>query len=203
MLFNVWRPSFRQNSANSHKDLGWQKFSDSVIKKINDERRNVVFLLWGQFAQKKAAFVDLSKHAVVKVCPTCSGDYFLHFRLLTPLPSVTDISKDADASKRSTLLCVRWDRILLTGPTFDAVCDIRGFRLYLRRYSMLVLSFGFYILWIKFEVRWLTTKFVRREDGLEFCKVQTSFFRHSLVEWNTLAEHYSVVGVSSGHIRSL
>jgi uracil-DNA glycosylase len=53
--------------ANSHEKFGWQKFTDSVIKTISDELDGVVFLLWGNFAHKKAALVDKDKHVIIKV----------------------------------------------------------------------------------------------------------------------------------------
>jgi len=56
----------RQSEAGSHQGKGWEKFTDAVIKKISDEKENVVFLLWGGFAQKKAALIDASKHQILK-----------------------------------------------------------------------------------------------------------------------------------------
>nr|XP_053634004.1 uracil-DNA glycosylase-like isoform X1 [Cherax quadricarinatus] len=50
------------HKANSHKDQGWEKFTDCVIKTISDCNRGVVFLLWGSYAQKKASVVDKKKH---------------------------------------------------------------------------------------------------------------------------------------------
>lgn len=43
----------RAHTPNSHKDLGWEKFTDYIIKEISDKKENVVFVLWGAFAQKK------------------------------------------------------------------------------------------------------------------------------------------------------
>jgi uracil DNA glycosylase len=48
----------RAHSANSHKDQGWEQLTDAVVKHISDNCRNVVFLLWGSYAQKKVAAVD-------------------------------------------------------------------------------------------------------------------------------------------------
>ena len=44
--------------AASHRERGWEKFTDAIIRLINDRREPVVFMLWGSYAQKKAAFVD-------------------------------------------------------------------------------------------------------------------------------------------------
>ncbi|RVT92411.1 uracil-DNA glycosylase [Sphingomonas crocodyli] len=51
--------------AASHRDRGWEKFTDAIIRLINARPDPVVFLLWGSYAQKKAAFVD-SRHLVLK-----------------------------------------------------------------------------------------------------------------------------------------
>ncbi len=56
----------RRDMPNSHKDLKWNLFTDAVIKKIADEKENIVFLLWGNFAQKKASLIDNSKHLVLQ-----------------------------------------------------------------------------------------------------------------------------------------
>ncbi len=56
----------RAHEANSHKDLGWEKFTDFIIKEISDKKENVVFVLWGAFAQKKAGLIDASKHFIIQ-----------------------------------------------------------------------------------------------------------------------------------------
>ena len=58
--------SVRAHSPNSHKDLGWEKFTDFIIKEISDKKQNVVFVLWGAFAQKKEELIDSSKHFILK-----------------------------------------------------------------------------------------------------------------------------------------
>lgn len=52
--------------AASHKDKGWERFTDAVIRLVNAQAQPVVFLLWGSYAQKKAGFVDPSRHLVLK-----------------------------------------------------------------------------------------------------------------------------------------
>lgn len=49
----------------SHEGRGWELFTDQVIRKLNEERTGLVFLLWGSYAQKKASFVDRNKHLVL------------------------------------------------------------------------------------------------------------------------------------------
>jgi uracil-DNA glycosylase len=56
----------RANQPGSHQNRGWENFTDEVILKINKERENVVFLLWGAFAQKKAELIDQSRHLILK-----------------------------------------------------------------------------------------------------------------------------------------
>ncbi|WP_086481620.1 uracil-DNA glycosylase [Oceanospirillum sanctuarii] len=55
-----------QANAASHQKKGWEQFTDKVIHIINEQLDGVVFLLWGSYAQKKAAFVDQNKHLVLK-----------------------------------------------------------------------------------------------------------------------------------------
>ncbi len=55
-----------QNKAGSHQGLGWETFTDAVIKKISDKKEHVVFLLWGKYAQEKGAIIDGGKHLVLK-----------------------------------------------------------------------------------------------------------------------------------------
>lgn len=52
--------------AASHQRHGWERFTDAVIASVNEQKTPVVFILWGSYAQKKAAFVDSSRHLVLK-----------------------------------------------------------------------------------------------------------------------------------------
>lgn len=54
------------HNAGSHQGKGWETFTDTVIKKLATKRENIVFLLWGAYAQKKAAFIDPNKHLILK-----------------------------------------------------------------------------------------------------------------------------------------
>ncbi|CAM4305010.1 uracil-DNA glycosylase [Lacicoccus alkaliphilus] len=54
------------HKANSHRGLGWEKFTDSIIGIVSEELENVVFILWGKPAQKKEALIDGSKHLIIK-----------------------------------------------------------------------------------------------------------------------------------------
>ncbi|MBS1682595.1 MAG: uracil-DNA glycosylase [Bacteroidetes bacterium] len=55
----------RASTAGSHQNKGWEVFTDAVIKIISDTKSNVVFLLWGAYAQKKGEVIDRSKHLVL------------------------------------------------------------------------------------------------------------------------------------------
>ena len=55
-----------QSKAGSHQKIGWQKFTDSVIKKLSDEREGLIFMLWGNFAKSKNQLIDHSKHTVLQ-----------------------------------------------------------------------------------------------------------------------------------------
>lgn len=54
--------------AASHQGRGWEGFTDSVVRLVNEKEEPVVFMLWGSHAQRKAAFVDTARHLVLK-CP--------------------------------------------------------------------------------------------------------------------------------------
>jgi uracil-DNA glycosylase len=56
----------RANRAHSHKDKGWERFTDRVIEALNDKPEPVVFLLWGSHAQKKAELVVNPKHHLIR-----------------------------------------------------------------------------------------------------------------------------------------
>ena len=56
----------RASQAGSHQNRGWETFTDAVIQKISQEKQHVVFILWGSYAQKKAALIDASKHHIIK-----------------------------------------------------------------------------------------------------------------------------------------
>ncbi len=56
----------RANTPGSHQKKGWEEFTDAAIKAVSDEKQNVVFMLWGAYAQKKGAIIDAGKHLVLK-----------------------------------------------------------------------------------------------------------------------------------------
>ncbi|WJH32086.1 uracil-DNA glycosylase [Paenibacillus sp. CC-CFT742] len=56
----------REGQPNSHQGLGWQKFTDAVIRALNERSEPMVFMLWGSHAQKKGAFINRDKHLVLE-----------------------------------------------------------------------------------------------------------------------------------------
>lgn len=56
----------RAHEPNSHKDLGWEVFTDYIIRQLSERKENIVFVLWGAFAQKKIHLIDIKKHCVLQ-----------------------------------------------------------------------------------------------------------------------------------------
>jgi uracil-DNA glycosylase len=56
----------RAHNASSHKDIGWEYFTDATISAINKHLQNIVFILWGKPAQMKEKLIDNSKHLILK-----------------------------------------------------------------------------------------------------------------------------------------
>ncbi|MDD4027372.1 MAG: uracil-DNA glycosylase [Candidatus Shapirobacteria bacterium] len=56
----------KANMAGSHQKKGWEDFTDAVIKILSEQKENLVFILWGNYAQKKGSVIDESKHLVIK-----------------------------------------------------------------------------------------------------------------------------------------
>ncbi len=54
------------HKAGSHQGRGWETFTDAAIRKLASERQNIVFMLWGSYAQQKGAMIDASKHLILK-----------------------------------------------------------------------------------------------------------------------------------------
>jgi len=56
----------RANTPTSHQNKGWEKFTDAVIRNLSDKRKNLVFLLWGNYAQAKESLIDGNRHHILK-----------------------------------------------------------------------------------------------------------------------------------------
>jgi uracil-DNA glycosylase len=69
----------RCGEAASHSKIGWQEFTDAVIKCISDKCEGVVFMLWGNFARTKSALIDSSRHCILEAAhpsPLARGAFF-------------------------------------------------------------------------------------------------------------------------------
>ena len=55
----------RAHEPNSHKNMGWELFTDAVIRALNDKPERMVFVLWGAYAQKKAALINQTRHVII------------------------------------------------------------------------------------------------------------------------------------------
>jgi len=55
-----------RGQASSHQNKGWETFTDAVVHKLEQKRKNLVFMLWGSYAQKKGAVIDARKHLILK-----------------------------------------------------------------------------------------------------------------------------------------
>lgn len=69
----------RAGEAASHAGIGWQQFTDAVIRCISEKKEGIVFMLWGGFARSKAALIDASKHSVLQAAhpsPLSRGAFF-------------------------------------------------------------------------------------------------------------------------------
>jgi len=69
----------RAGTAGSHQKKGWEKFTDSIIKAISDNKKGIIFLLWGNFAQTKANLIHSDKHFILRAAhpsPLARGAFF-------------------------------------------------------------------------------------------------------------------------------
>ena len=69
----------RAGEPTSHSSIGWQTFTDAVIKAVSDKREHVVFLLWGNYARSKRPLIDTSRHLVLEAAhpsPLARGAFF-------------------------------------------------------------------------------------------------------------------------------
>jgi len=68
-----------ENKPRSHQKIGWEQFTDAVIRHLSEDREGLVFMLWGGFARKKRALIDTERHLVLEAShpsPLAGGAYF-------------------------------------------------------------------------------------------------------------------------------
>lgn len=91
--------------AFSHRQQGWEKFTDSVIKKISEEADKIVFLLWGRPSQQKKALIDQKKHCIIESShPSPLGAY----KTATPFIGSRCFAKANDFLEENKLPTVKW-----------------------------------------------------------------------------------------------
>ncbi|HXB39857.1 MAG TPA: uracil-DNA glycosylase [Bacteroidia bacterium] len=69
----------RANQPGSHQNKGWENFTDTVIKKLSEEKTGLVFLLWGNYAKNKIPLIDSNKHLILTAphpSPLARGGFF-------------------------------------------------------------------------------------------------------------------------------
>lgn len=55
----------RAHETGSHRNMGWEIFTDAVIRKLSEKRENLIFMLWGSYAKEKRSLIDTNKHLVL------------------------------------------------------------------------------------------------------------------------------------------
>lgn len=69
----------RANHPGSHQKKGWEQFTDAAIRKISEQKKGIVFILWGKYAQTKEELIDANKHFILKAAhpsPLAGGAFF-------------------------------------------------------------------------------------------------------------------------------
>lgn len=85
----------RAHEPNSHKNRGWEKFTDAVIRKVSERETPAVFVLWGGFAKKKLGLIDVSRHGVIMSAhpsPLSARSGFFESR---PFSKINELLKEA------------------------------------------------------------------------------------------------------------
>ena len=89
----------RAHTPNSHKDKGWETFTDAVIAKVNQKIDPVIFVLWGGYAQKKLKLIDTSRHTVIQSAhpsPLSARNGFFGSK---PFSAINTVLKSTDRSE--------------------------------------------------------------------------------------------------------
>lgn len=83
----------KAHEPNSHKDLGWERFTNFIIAEISERKENVVFVLWGAFAQKKEELIDSSQHFIIKSAHPSPFSVYRGFYGSKPFSAINDYLK--------------------------------------------------------------------------------------------------------------
>ncbi|KAK1338347.1 hypothetical protein QTO34_001463, partial [Cnephaeus nilssonii] len=98
--------TIQEHQANSQKEKGWEQFTDVVVSLLNQNSSDLVFLLWGSYAQKKGSAIDRKRHHVLQTAHP------------SPL-SCTEDSLGADIARKPTSCC----KSLARSPSAGRICD--------------------------------------------------------------------------------
>ncbi len=83
----------KAHEPNSHKNLGWEAFTDFIIKEISAKKESVVFVLWGAYAQKKASLIDETKHFILRSAHPSPFSVYSGFYGSKPFSKINDYLK--------------------------------------------------------------------------------------------------------------
>lgn len=92
----------RANEARSHQNLGWEKFTDTVITKLSEKKTGLIFLLWGNFAQKKISLINTEKHYILKSSHPSPLSVYKGFM------GCRHFSKTNEILKKNNLTPIKW-----------------------------------------------------------------------------------------------
>lgn len=84
----------RANEAGSHQKQGWEIFTDKVIETISQEKEDIIFILWGKFAQVKETLIDTKKHVIIKSAHPSPFSAYAGFFGSKPFSKTNKILKD-------------------------------------------------------------------------------------------------------------
>lgn len=93
----------RANTPGSHQNKGWEIFTDAVIKYLSENKKGLVFLLWGRFAQAKEVLIDSSKHYILKAAHPSPFSAFNGFF------GCKHFSKTNELLRKQGLAEINWD----------------------------------------------------------------------------------------------
>ncbi|HPI39192.1 MAG TPA: uracil-DNA glycosylase [Pseudobdellovibrionaceae bacterium] len=88
--------SVEESKAGSHAGKGWEKFTDRIIEVLNEEKKNLVFVLWGGYAQNKGKFIDRNKHLVLECVHPSPLSVYRGFFGSKPFSKINNYLKSKD-----------------------------------------------------------------------------------------------------------
>ena len=111
MLLNATL-TVREKEAGSHQKIGWETFTNNIISEISNRKKDVIFLLWGKFAQEKIKLIDPNKHFILKA-PHPSP-----FSAYTGFFGCKHFTKTNEILNKTNKTPINWNLCLGTLPLF-------------------------------------------------------------------------------------